>query len=65
MKFEVEERLKTSSLFAEPNLQILGIEVNATDITDHIVRIQIFYSLGDGITTGIFDESLSVEDLKR
>jgi len=65
VEFEIEERLKTSMKRLEPGVITLSIAIDFSGLTNHEIRIQVYYALDDGITTGIFDESLSIEDLKR
>jgi len=65
LAFHIEEKLKDASRNFEPTLYILGIKTDFTDIDSHTVRVTIGYLVGDGLSTGIFDESISLEDLKR
>jgi len=65
MEFEIKERLKTATRDIEPGVTIINISIDFSSLGTHEVRVQIFYALNDGITTGIFDESLSIEDIKR
>lgn len=63
--FELKEKLKSSIADIEPSVIPLSIDIDGSDINDHILRVTVEYLLSDGITTGVFDESLSIEDLKR
>jgi hypothetical protein len=63
--FELKEKLKSSMEKLEPSVIPIKIDVDGSNITDHIIRVTIEYLLSDGITTGVFDESLAIEDLKR
>lgn len=65
IELEIEERLKTSAKNSEPELIIFGVQVDFSNVGENTIRVKVFYALNDGITTGVFDESLSVEDLKR
>ena len=47
----------------EPNISILDVSIDMTNITENIIRIVILYELNDGITTGTFDENISLEVL--
>ena len=47
----------------EPNISILDVSIDMTNITENIIRIVIPYKLNDGITTGTFDENISLEVL--
>jgi len=65
MQYEIQDRLRSGLENSESQVVILQVEVDMSDITSYIIRIVVIYALGDGITTGIFDESLSLEDLNR
>ena len=65
VSFQIEEKLKSASKLFEPDLYIIGVRVDFQDINKHIIRVQIGYMMGDGITVGIFDESISLEDINR
>jgi len=65
MGFEIEQRLRDGIAETEPEVVIIGIEIDMTNISLYKIKVSVMYLLGDGITTGIFDESLSLEDLTR
>lgn len=65
MAFEIEQRLRDGISLYEPEVAILTMNVDMSEISLYTIRVQVVYLLGDGITTGIFDESLSLEDLNR
>ena len=65
MAFEIEQKLKNGLELFEPEVVIAAIEVDMSKISLYEIRVLVVYLLGDGITTGIFDESLSLEDLNR
>lgn len=65
MEFEIKERLKTSMELLEPGVVVLNIHIDFSKLDDHAINVKIFYALNDGITTGVFDESLSIEDIRR
>ena len=65
LTFEIESRIKDSIRNIEPQLVINSINIDLKDINNYKVVVTIAYLLDDGLTQGVFDESLSFEDLSR
>lgn len=65
LSYEIESKIKQSIADIEPDLFINTIEIDLSDINNYVVKVLIGYVLDDGLTQGVFDESLSFEDLRR
>jgi len=65
LAYELESRIRDSIKNIEPQLTIISIDVNLKEINNYVVTVTIGYFLDDGLTRGVFDESLSFESLNR
>ena len=60
IQHEMKSRLTKAINQEEPSLIIVNTYVDSSDISHNTIRVTIIYLLGDGITTGIFDENMTV-----
>jgi phage baseplate assembly protein W len=65
LAYEIESKIRKSIEGIEPQLRINTIDVNLSQINNYKVTVTIAYLLDDGLTQGVFDETLSFEDLSR
>ena len=65
MKSEIEDKIRDSLSLFEPDIQILDVQIDLSEINNYIVKVTIPLQLNDGITKGFFEENLSFVDLKR
>jgi len=65
LAYEIKSRIKDSIKDIEPQILINSINVDVNDINNYKVVVTIAYLLDDGLTQGVFDETLSFEDLSR
>ena len=65
IKFEVEQRIRDAITKDEPNIRILDINVDITNINNYTIHVTMEFALADGITVGVFDEDLAFVDLNR
>jgi len=63
IKFEIINKIETSLKIYEPSIDISEIDINTDNISNGEVRVIISYLVKDGITSGTFDETLSLEKL--
>jgi phage baseplate assembly protein W len=64
IEYEIKRRLEEAINKDEPSITILNTTVDSSDITHNTIHVVIEYLLTDGITSGIFDEDLSVSSNK-
>lgn len=60
VQHEIKSRLTKAINQEEPSIVIVNTYVDSSDIDRNIIRVTIIYLLGDGISTGIFDENMTV-----
>lgn len=60
VQHEIKSRLQNAINQSEPSITILNTYIDNSDISRNTIRVTIIYLLGDGITTGVFDENMSV-----
>ena len=65
LAYEIESKIRNSIKDIEPQLFINSIDIDLSEINNYKVTVTIAYLLDDGLTQGVFDESLSFEDLSR
>jgi len=65
LSYEIESRIKNSIKDIESQLLINSIDIDLSQINNYRVTVTIAYLLDDGLTQGVFDETLSFEDLSR
>lgn len=58
---EIEGLIRDSLTDFEPSIIINTISVDDSNINQGVFDVAIDYSLRDGITTGVFDEQLSIQ----
>jgi phage baseplate assembly protein W len=64
IQHEIKSRLTRAINETEPSIIILNTSVDSSSINRNIIRVTIIYLMNDGITTGIFDENMSVFNSK-
>ena len=65
LAYEIESKIRNSIDGIEPQLLIKSIDIDLSEINNYKVTVIISYLLDDGLTQGVFDETLSFEDLSR
>ena len=65
LAYEIESKIRNSIDGIEPQLFINTIDIDLSEINNYKVTVSISYLLDDGLTQGVFDETLSFEDLSR
>jgi len=65
VEYEVSSRIKEAIKKDEPNIIILNINVDLSEINNYTIHVTMAFALADGITTGVFDEDLAFSDLSR
>lgn len=60
VQHEIKSRLELAISRVEPSITIVNTNVDSSDIDHNNIRVTIIYLLGDGITSGVFDENMSV-----
>lgn len=65
LSYEIESRIRNSIRDIEPQLLINTIDIDLSEINNYKVTVTIAYLLDDGLTQGVFEETLSFEDLSR
>jgi len=65
LAYEIESRVRNSIKDIEPQLSINSIQIDISQINNYKVTVTIGYLLDDGLTQGMFDETLSFENLSR
>lgn len=59
---EIEYRIKTSLSTQEPDITVINVNVDSQNINNQEINVMIEYKLNDGITTGVFNEVLSINN---
>lgn len=62
---DIEGKIRRSSALFEKDIQIISLDTDLSQINSYIVKVTIVYLLNDGVTKGLFEESLSFADLNR
>ena len=65
LTYEIENKIRDSIETIEPQLVINSINIDLNQINNYIINVTIAYILDDGLTQGLFDETLSFADLSR
>jgi len=65
LSYEIESKIRDSIRFIEPQIAVNSILIDLSQINNYKVTVTIAYLLDDGLTQGVFDQTLSFEDLSR
>ena len=66
IKSDITQRIKSAIQKYEPNVIILAIDVDVSEINNNNkITVTIPFQLTDGVTEGLFQETISISDLKR
>jgi phage baseplate assembly protein W len=62
---DIANRIKAAIEKYEPNVVILAINVDVGEINNNKITVTIPFLLSDGVTQGLFQETISLSQLKR
>jgi phage baseplate assembly protein W len=60
LQSDITSKVTQALTTQEPSITIKNISVDVTKINDNAITILIEYTLNDGITTGVFNDTLSI-----